>query len=404
MHDAPVPVFQWRQLAIPAFGPSLLFGLCEGVILPILALSARQLGASLAVAGLVVALLGVGSLLANVPAARLTVRFGERRAMIGAAAMVFVGLLLCLWAGSVWMLGCGVALIGLARAVFMLARQAFLVEATPAHWRARAMAMLGGMHRIGMFIGPFLGALCMHGTGSLAGGYWAALAIMTATGLLAWQVPDLARPPPVTPNQPATAPLTAMQMLHSHRQVFLTLGVATALVAAIRAARQVIVPLWASHIGLDAAAAALIYGCMGAVDMALFYPAGKWMDEHGRRFVALPSMLIMGVGLLLLPFATSFAALLAVGVALGIGNGMGTGIVLTIGADAAPPAGRTQFLGLWRLIIDLGNGGGPLLVAGLTSLATLAAGVVGIGGLGFVSAWLFWRWLPREHRNRGVTQ
>ncbi|MFC4621661.1 MFS transporter [Comamonas nitrativorans] len=399
MH-APIPVFQWRQLAIPAFGPSLLFGLCEGIILPILALSARQLGASLAVAGLVVALLGLGSLLANVPAARLTVRFGERRAMIGAAGVVFIGLLLCLQANSVWMLGTGVVLIGLARAVFMLARQAFLVEATPAHWRARAMAMLGGVHRIGMFAGPFLGALCIHGTGSLAGGYWAALVVMAATGVLAWKVPELAHPPSAATGRPEAAPPTALQMLRGHRQVFLTLGIATALVAAIRAARQVIVPLWAGHIGLDAAAAALIYGCMGAVDMALFYPAGKWMDQRGRRFVALPSMLVMGASLVLLPFATSFGALLAVGVALGIGNGMGAGIVLTIGADASPQAGRTQFLGLWRLIIDMGNGGGPLLVAGLTSLATLAAGIVGIGGLGFISAWMFWRWLPRRHRNR----
>ncbi|MGB6100306.1 MAG: MFS transporter, partial [Comamonas sp.] len=56
--------FSLRRMAIPAFGPSLMFGLCEGTILPVLALSARALGASLAAAGLIVALIGLGSLLA----------------------------------------------------------------------------------------------------------------------------------------------------------------------------------------------------------------------------------------------------------------------------------------------------------------------------------------------------
>src|SRR5690606_13100063 len=48
--------YDLRRLAVPAFGPSLLFGLCEGLILPVLALTARALGASLAVAGVIVAL------------------------------------------------------------------------------------------------------------------------------------------------------------------------------------------------------------------------------------------------------------------------------------------------------------------------------------------------------------
>src|SRR5690606_20114469 len=150
--------FDLRRLALPAFGPSLMFGLCEGAILPVLALSARALGASSAVAGLIVALVGLGSLLANLPAAQLTTRFGERRAMIGASVFALLALLLCIVARSVWLFGLAVFMVGLARAVFMLARQTFLIEVAPLHLRARAMSTLGGVHRIGMFVGPFLGA------------------------------------------------------------------------------------------------------------------------------------------------------------------------------------------------------------------------------------------------------
>lgn len=385
--------FSLRRLALPAFGPSLMFGLCEGTILPVLALSARALGASLALAGLVVALVGIGSLLANLPAAALTTRFGERRAMVGAAAFAVLALALCLVARSVWVFGLAVLMVGLARAVFMLARQTFLVEAAPTHMRARAMSTLGGVHRIGMFIGPFLGAAFIHQLG-LAGAYWAALGVMLAAGALSLLVPDLPSGAPGA-GTPAAPEAAARHLMRAHAHTLLTLGVATALVSAIRASRQVVIPLWADHIGLDATATSLIYGLMGAADMLLFYPAGKLMDQRGRRWVALPSMGVMGASLLALPFTTGFASLLAVSLVLGVGNGMGSGLILTIGADASPPVGRTAFLGLWRVITDLGGGGGPLLLSGLTAVLSLASGIAAMGALGWVAAWMFWRWLPR---------
>lgn len=392
MPSAPA-TYDLRRLALPAFGPSLMFGLCEGAILPVLALSARALGASSAEAGLVVALVGLGSLLANLPAAQLTTRFGERRAMVGASAFTLLALVLCIVARSVWLFGLAVLMVGLARAVFLLARQTFLVEVAPVHLRARAMSTLGGVHRIGMFIGPFLGAAFIHAFG-LAGAYWAALLVMLATGALSLLVPDLKSRVP-TVGEPAPQPVAALALLCEHARVFFTLGLACALLAAIRACRQVVIPLWADHIGLDAATTSLIYGLMGAVDMLLFYPAGKVMDLRGRLVVTLPSMLIMGASLMLIPLASGFASLLAVSMMLGVGNGIGSGIILTTAADASPEAGRTQFLGTWRVITDLGGGGGPLLLAGLTAALSLASGIVGIGGLGFLAAWMFWRWLPR---------
>lgn len=385
--------FDLRRLALPAFGPSLMFGLCEGAILPVLALSARALGASSAVAGLIVALVGLGSLLANLPAAQLTTRFGERRAMIGASVFALLALLLCIVAKSVWLFGLAVFMVGLARAVFMLARQTFLIEVAPLHLRARAMSTLGGVHRIGMFVGPFLGAGFIHLFG-LSGAYWAAVLVMAVTGALSLLVPDLG---PRTQAAAGTAarPVLASTLLREHARSFLTLGIACALVAGIRACRQVVIPLWALHIGLDAATTSLIYGIMGAVDMLLFYPAGKVMDLHGRRAITLPSMLIMGASLLLVPFTTGFASLLAVSMVLGVGNGIGSGIILTTAADASPEVGRTQFIGVWRIITDLGGGGGPVLFSALTAVLSLAWGIVGVGATGFVAAWMFWRWMPR---------
>ena len=65
--------------------------------MPILALRARELGADVPVAALVVALLGLGSLFASLPAGALIARIGERRALttvgsLDAVAMAFAAL------------------------------------------------------------------------------------------------------------------------------------------------------------------------------------------------------------------------------------------------------------------------------------------------------------------------
>lgn len=386
--------FSLRQIALPAFGPSLLFGVGEGAIFPVLALSARDLGASSAAAGLIVALVGIGSLIANLPAAALAMRYGERRAMVGAAAFSLVALALCLLARHPWVFGLGVFMIGLASAVFLLARQTFLIEVVPLHMRARAMSTLGGTMRVGLFAGPFAAAGFIHYMG-LAGAYWLAVLAMLGAGAMSLAVPDLeSRRQSIGDARQVRIRLRGL--LREHAGVFLTIGVATALVAAIRSCRQIVIPLWADNIGLDATSTALIYGLMGAVDMLLFYPAGKIMDMRGRLWIALPSMLIMGFSMLAMPLTTGFASLLAVSMVLGLGNGIGSGIIMTIGADASPAEGRTRFLGLWRLITDMGGGGGPLLLSGLTAILSLASGIAAIGGLGFIAAWMFWRWLPRK--------
>ena len=55
---ATADAFTLRRIAVPAFGPSFLFGLGEGAILPVIALTVRQLGGSVALATVYSAALG----------------------------------------------------------------------------------------------------------------------------------------------------------------------------------------------------------------------------------------------------------------------------------------------------------------------------------------------------------
>lgn len=388
--------FSFRKIAVAAFGPSLLFGLGEGAILPAVPLAVRDLGGSVPMAAFVVTLLGIGSLASNLPASLITARHGERRAIVGASVWGALGMLLCLVAPGITSFAAGIVMVGMAAAVFGLARMSYLTEAVPAHLRARAMSTLGGVLRIGMFVGPFAAAALMHFVG-LAGAWWVGIVALLAAALLAAGLADL--PGDAAANAAAAdAGPTLRQVVAGHRTVFVTLGLGVVTISAVRAARQAIIPLWAVHIGLDAAGAALVYGLSNAVDMLIFYPAGQLMDLKGRRWAAVPCMLVMGLALCAMPLTASATPFLLAALLLGFGNGLGSGIVMTLGADHSPARGRAHFLGVWRLLSDVGGTAGPALLSLVTAAASLAAGIGACGVLALLGAALLARWIPHPRR------
>ena len=308
--DAVTEQFRLRSVAVAAFGPATLFGLAEGAMLPVIALSSIDRGASTAIAALINALLGVGSLVTNIPSGILATRIGERRSMLVAAAVAGTGLILCLvnlgrGGLSLVVFGSGVLLLGAASSVYTLARQSYLTEIVPREMRARALSTLGGTLRIGMFAGPFLGAGAEELWG-LPGAYYVSLAAMTGAAVIVYRVPDLDKS---DEHKAAAAEVTSRGILKRYWRTFATLGTGVVLLQAIRQTRQVVIPLWAAHIGLSPTASSVIYGIAGLIDLMTFYPAGKVMDLHGRRWVAVPCAAVLGISFVVMPFTHAASTL-----------------------------------------------------------------------------------------------
>ncbi|HEY9027472.1 MAG TPA: MFS transporter [Burkholderiaceae bacterium] len=403
--------FSLRRIAVSAFGPSLLFGLGEGAILPVIPLSARDLGASVAVAALAVALIGIGSLVSNIPASLITMHRGERWAIVAAALWCAVAMALCAATTHLGVFAIGCFMVGMSQAVFSLARQSYLTESVPVEFRARALSTLGGVMRIGMFFGPFIAAAAIHRFG-LIGAYGVGVAALLIAAVIAARIPDLessdtARRDRVQaaaePASAAVAVPTLRSTVRDHRHVFVTLGIGVLLVSAVRATRQAVIPLWADHLALEASVASLIYGISGGIDMLVFYPAGHVMDRKGRGWVAVPSMVVMGAALLLTPLTHGAWTLLLAAMVLGFGNGIGSGMVMTLGADHSPSVGRAHFLGVWRLMSDIGSSCGPALLSLLAAALSLGAGIVVTGLLAFAAAGQLAYWIPRAHE-RGTAR
>ncbi|GAB3414828.1 MFS transporter [Flindersiella endophytica] len=382
-----------RAVGIRVYVPATLYGFGQGAIAPIIALAARDLGASVSTAGLIVAFLGLGQLVADVPAGALAARIGERKAMLAAGGLIAVALVLCWFAPSVWALGLGIFAIGLAGSVWMLARQAYIAEAVAPELRARALSTLGGVHRIGQFAGPFVGAAVV----GLLGVRGPFLLFIAAVGIALIVLVGLPEPRGANSGDARRGSIKdVLRMGRDSFPVLRTLGLGVLMVGAVRASRNVVIPLWADHLGMDPAHTSLIFGVAGAVDMLLFYPSGLLMDRRGRNWVAVPSMALLGLAIALLPLTTGVAGLAAVAVLMGIGNGMGSGLVMTLGADLSPPGRRPEFLGAWRLCSDIGNGLGPVAISAVAAVFALWAGIAMMGVVGVVAATMLGYWIPRR--------
>ncbi|WP_285113308.1 MFS transporter [Leifsonia sp. fls2-241-R2A-40a] len=405
--------FSFRSVALAAFLPTLLFSIGEGAIIPIIPVAAGNLGAGLAMAGFIASMVMLGELVGDIPSGWVVSRVGERTSMLGAAVVAIGGVVICLLAPNYWVLMGGIFLVGIATAVFALARHAFMTSYVPARYRARALSTLGGIFRAGWFVGPLIASAVIAATGSTQSVFW--IFIVSCLGsvivLLALPDPEKMFGPSTRVADESGAQVTegeedAEERTHglfrtiwSFREVLMRMGAGVSLVAAIRSARTVLMPLWAVSIGLSESNTALIIGIAGAVDFALFYASGQIMDRFGRMWSAIPSMIGLGLGFILLAFSHDLSSRVAwyIGVSLflSVANGIGSGIVMTLGADLAPKDRPAPFLGAWRFSADAGQAAAPLFVSLLTALVSIsfASGVMGV--LGLAGAAMLARYIPR---------
>ncbi|MBS1698992.1 MAG: MFS transporter [Actinobacteria bacterium] len=403
--------------------PTLLFSLGEGAVVPLIPVIAANRGATLASAGLIASALVVGQLCGNIPAGWLVSRVGERYTMVTAGVLSLIGVVAGALAPSLVVFTIAVFVVGMSAAAFGLARHAFMTTRVPLEFRARALSLLGGSFRAGMFVGPFLAAGLLALFHSENATLWFFAVCLVALILLVLFGPDpeaLAvaveretsavedTGEAVSGSIPTVERTGVFRTMWRNRGVLSRLGLAAASLSAVRSARQVVLPLWGVSIGLDASTIALVVGVSGAIDFALFYASGQVMDRFGRLWAALPAMVLMGLGFLALSFTHDadtrvlwFGMIAAV---LGVGNGLSSGILLTLGADVAPQSEPAAFLGSWRTLTDAGGAAAPLLFSGIAAISSLAVGAAVVGAIGVLGAVGFLRWIPRFVPRRGADE
>ncbi len=395
---APQPSISLRSLLPSVYLPTFLFSVGQGAVIPVVPLFSSELGASIALASLTVGMRGIGTMLMDVPGGILESKLGDKFVMIAGTAIVAVVAVGASLSTSPLQLCLLMLLMGCGWSFWLLARLTYVSEKVPSHQRGRVLSVVGGTNRIGNFVGPLIGGFMGREFGLESVFYvQAALGIASVVAMYL-AVNDSNRT--VASAHDSIYGAFSSTLRNNHR-IFVTAGFGVIMLQLLRQARQVFLPLWGKSIGLDVADIGIAFSISTAVDMALFYPAGQVMDRWGRKWVAVPSLLVLSASVALIPLADGFALLALVAMLSGLGNGIGAGVAMTLGADFAPEDARGEFLGIWRFVGDVGTAGGPMVIGALTAAASLSAASAVVAGLGFFGALLLAKLMPEPLRRGG---
>ena len=387
-----------RSIVLSLYLPTFFLAFATGMLTPIMPLYARSFEISYALVGLVLAAQGTGNLIGDIPAGIVLGKLGHKMTMLIGVSLYGLSITAMSFARTVPELILFGLMAGIGNALWNISRHAYMTDLIPLAMRGRISATFGGINRIGTFLGPLLGATVAATFGLrfpflIFGGVTVIAFVLSALFVNEVSEPRIHR----GGVRGHTSHL--VQVARAHAGILTTAGVAQLLVQMIRTGRNSIIPLYAADVvGLDVQAIGWIVTLAAAIDMAMFYPAGVIMDRFGRKFASVPSFLIQGIGMALVPFAFSFETLLMATMVIGFGNGIGSGTMLTLGSDLAPKESMGEFLGVWRLIGDAGGTGAPLAVGSVADLVGLSMSAFVLGGVGLVAAGMLYFLVPETLR------
>ena len=387
--------FRLSSLTLSVYLPTILFSIGQGAVIPVIPLFARELGSSLAAAALVVAMRGLGQLVFDIPAGVAVSRFGDKGAMVAGTALIGAVAVGAALSPTPLVLAILVFVMGGGWAFWQVARLAYVSEQVPLASRGRAISMTGGMNRVGNFMGPLLGGALGSAFG-LESAFIAQAVLGLAASATMFMVVAEGRGSEHLEMHGIGGRLA--RTVVDNRAVFLAAGFPMMALGLLRQARQVFLPLWGDEIGLSVAQIGAVTSMSFFIDAAVFYPIGSVMDRFGRKWAAVPCLATLAAGLVVLPLTHGFGPFLGVAFLTGLGNGFGAGINMTLGADFAPDTRRGEFLGVWRLLADVGQAGGPAIISVITGISSLAAASVVSGGIGLAGAAILLAFMPETLR------
>ncbi len=362
------------------------------LLLPLYALDADT---SIVGVGSLLALRSAGTLLVDIPAGLAIARFGEKNLILLSIVTMLVSCLGFILTEHWLNLAVFILLFGMGVGGWTLTRHSFVGGKTPNQRRGRTMSKLVGLQRVGMLLGPLLGGLISGFYGYeiafLSGAVLCFIALLVCVFYLPKSVEKAANK-----GQKASMKASFIALptfIKKHQQIFMTAALFVMILRLVRGSRQLILPLWAHHIGEDVVEIGLLMSTTAVAELCFIYVGGLVSDKYGRKWVAVPSLALLSIGLLLLPFCQTFGPLWLFAAVTGIANGLGGGVIMTLGADLAPKDDRSTFLGVWRLMADFSGTLSPLLIGWIGGVFALASASVFSGGVGLLGSVLMVFWV-----------
>jgi len=350
---------------------ALFINLGTGIVLPILPLYARSLGADYGQTGLMVGAYYFARLMSDIAAGAVLRRLGVRRAAAAGLSLLAIGALLTGLAPSFPIALICWAAAGAGGGTVFAAMYNALIRGVAKERMARALSIFYGAFNSGVVAGGFLGGLVAGRFGLNVPLFFLAVIAAVLAAVMLRVLVDPERPHPTLPQRGRENALRERE--NSVRALFRIPGFGGSVISVLAnlwmfgAVFNTLVPLFARDVlHLSTFGIGVLYAVSLAAEFAVYYPAGKWADSRGRRFVLIPSFALLAVSTMILgwsPTVIAFALLMAL---LGVASGFAGVPPAAMLADVLPEHESARGVATFRFGADLGYTLGPL-VAGLAA-------------------------------------
>jgi MFS family permease len=362
----------WTTVAVDLLG--------FGIVVPLLPLYARHLGAGPAAVGLLLAAFSAAQFVGAPLLGRLSDRVGRKPVLVVSLVGTAVGSLLTGVAGSLWLLVVGRVVDGASGGSVAVA-QASASDLVAPSQRARVFGLLGAAYGVGFVVGPAIGGLAALGGTRLP--------FFVAAGIAAVNAVVALRRLPETRHLPA--PAAGLQSAPSHsrrrfagmggalRAVAVPAGVTVLLVAAFSAFEATFALFGQHRLGFGLADTGAVFAMVGVVAAVvqggLVHPLSARLGDAGCLRLGLVAE---GVGLALLAAVHTRSGLVGPLALVTAGQGLCTPSLNALVVARVPDDDRGSALGAQQGCSSLARVLGP--VAGGSAYAVFGTGAAFVGG------------------------
>jgi len=372
-------------LALVAFCVALGFG----IVAPAVPLFAREFGVGTTAAGAVVSAFALMRLVSGLGAGRLADKVGERAALLTGLAIVAVSSLLAGLSANFPQLLVLRGIGGIGSALFTIAATSLLLRLASSAQRGRTQSVYRSGFLLGGIVGPGFGGAVL-GISLRAPFFLYAFTLLLAIVAAATLLPTAATLERRAEDEPVAAQpasrTTLTQALRSPAyQAALAGNFATGF--SLLGVRGLVIPLLiVDGLGLAPGWVGVAFVVAAAVQALLLLPAGRAVDDIGRRPTLVTGSVLSALALIGLGLATGPVSLLLATVVFAAGAALLGVAPAAIVGDVVEGRGGTA-IAVWQMASDLGSVIGPVAAGFLIDRASFevallaSAAVVGVCAL-----------------------
>ncbi len=354
-----------------------------GIILPVLPLYAKSLGASEIEIGLIAASFSLMTLLWSPVMGRWSDRIGRRSVLIVCIAINAAGYALFAHATTLGLLIASRMLNGIGASNISVA-QAYIADITAGSDRARSLGLIGAAFGLGFIIGPVLGGFLKAHGGIVAVGYVpAALSIINA--VLAWiRLKEPPRHQELAAHRASILATLRQALQHPVRGRLVLFSFAYWFAFVMM---QITFVLFAhERFGWREDAIGGLFAFIGIIGASIQGGAiGPLVQRYGEKTLLSTGIGLFSVGMLLLPWAPTAAVLVGLIGIMAIGSALVNPTMNALLSQSADAASQGAVLGLSQSAASLARITGPIVGMSLYGLRHevpyLAAGLIGLACL-----------------------